>query len=281
MGPVDVVFTDGPMAAKHLTTRALKEGIEQIVAVGGDGTINEVVNGFFENGRAINPKAVLAVVASGTGGDFRKTLGLPDDIEEQIARIADSPIRAIDVGKLTFREDATGREGVRYFDNIASFGLSGATDRAVNQLTFARRFGGKFAFQWGAFKALLTYRNQPVRLRVDNCFDSVVNTATVAICNGQFFGGGMHVAPNAEPDDGLFDIVILRDVGRLELLCKLHRVYSGKHLDDKRVTILRGRKITATPAPGAREVLLDVDGEAPGRLPATFELIPRALLLRC
>lgn len=281
IGPVDVVFTDGPMAAKHLTTQALKEGIEQIIAVGGDGTINEVVNGFFENGRAINPKAVLAIIASGTGGDFRRTLDLPDDIDAQITRIADSPVRAIDVGKLTFREDATGREGVRYFDNIASFGLSGATDRAVNQLTFARRFGGKFAFQWGAFKALLTYRNQPVRLRVDNHFDEIVNTATIAVCNGQFFGGGMHIAPNAEPDDGLFDVIILRDVGRLELLLKLRLVYPGKHLNDKRVTVLRGRKISATPAPGAREVLLDVDGEAPGRLPATFEIIPRAILLRC
>ncbi|HPO15076.1 MAG TPA: FAD-dependent oxidoreductase [Candidatus Hydrogenedentes bacterium] len=280
LGPVDVVFTDGPMAAKHLTAQALKEGIEQIIAVGGDGTVNEVVNGFFENGRPINPNAVLAVLASGTGGDFRKTFGIPIDIDAQIARIAESPIRAIDIGKLTFREDATGREGVRYFDNIASFGLSGATDRAVNQLRFARKFGGKIAFQWGAFKALLSYRNQPIRLCVDDTFDEVINTATIAICNGQFFGGGMHIAPEAAPDDGLFDIIILRDAGRLEILMKLRLVYSGRHLTDRRITFLRGRKIVATPVSSAQAVLLDVDGEAPGQLPATFEIIPRAMLLR-
>ncbi len=280
MGPVDVVFTDGPMAAKHLTAQALKEGIEQIIAVGGDGTVNEVVNGFFENGRPLNPNAVLAVLASGTGGDFRKTFDIPIDIDAQIARIAESTVRAIDIGKLTFREDATGKEGVRYFDNIASFGLSGATDRAVNQLRFARKFGGKFAFQWGAFKALINYRNQPVRLRVDDAFDEVIQTATIAICNGQFFGGGMHIAPEASPDDGLFDIIVLRDAGRLEILSKLHLVYSGKHLNDKRVMFLRGRKIIATPLSNTQAVLLDVDGEAPGQLPATFEIIPRALLLR-
>jgi YegS/Rv2252/BmrU family lipid kinase len=281
LGPVDAVFTDGPMAAKILTTQALKDGIEQIIAVGGDGTINEVVNGFFEKGRPINPQAVLAVLASGTGGDFRRIFDISLDMEEQIARIAQSPARSIDLGKLTYRDDATGEDNVRWFDNIASFGLSGATDRAVNQLTFAKKFGGKFAFQWGAFKALLTYRNQAVRVRIDDTFDEVVNTVTVAVCNGKYFGGGMRIAPDAEPDDGLFDVALLSDAGRIEVLSKLHLIYSGAHIRDRRVRVLRGRKVIATPARGAQEVLLDVDGEAPGRLPATFELIPRALLLRC
>ncbi|HNT87653.1 MAG TPA: glycerol-3-phosphate dehydrogenase C-terminal domain-containing protein, partial [Candidatus Hydrogenedentes bacterium] len=281
LGPVDYVFTDGPMAAKHLTRQALKDGVDQIIAVGGDGTVNEVVNGFFEKGELINPDAVLAVIASGTGGDFRRTFLLPESIDAQIARFAMGEIRRIDVGKLTYRDDSTGEEMVRYFDNIASFGLSGEADRVVNRLGLSKRLGGKFAFQWGMFKALFTYRRQHVRLRVDEAFDQIVNTTTVAVANGKYFGGGMKVAPNAQPDDGLFDVIIIADVGPIELLLKSRSVYKGKHLRYNKVTALRGRKITALPIRGAGPVLLDVDGEAPGRLPATFEILPKAICLRC
>ncbi|MBP8131980.1 MAG: FAD-dependent oxidoreductase [Candidatus Hydrogenedentes bacterium] len=281
LGPVDYVFTDGPMAAKHLTRQALKDGVDQIIAVGGDGTVNEVVNGFFEKGELINPDAVLAVIASGTGGDFRRTFLLPESVDAQIARFAQGEIRRIDVGKLTYRDDSTGEEMVRYFDNIASFGLSGEADRVVNRLGLSKRLGGRLAFQWGMFKAMFTYRRQRVRLRVDEAFDQVVNITTVAVANGKYFGGGMKVAPNAQPDDGLFDVIIIADVGPVELLVKSRSVYKGKHLRYNKVTALRGRKITALPVRGAAPVLLDVDGEAPGRLPATFEILPKAICLRC
>lgn len=279
VGPVDVVFTDGPMAAKRLATEALKEGMEQILAIGGDGTVNEVINGFFENGEPINPEAALAILTSGTGKDFRRTFGMPEDIEAQIDRMAASEIRPIDIGKLTFvNED--GQEEVRYFGNIASFGLSGATDRAVNRQKFVRRFGGRFAFKWGAIKALLGYRNRRVRIRVDEVYDQEVNVNTAAVCNGQFFGSGMWIAPNAVPDDGQFDIVIVADIGRLGLLWNFNDIYKGAHLGNPHVTVLRGKKVTALPVDDSREVLLDVDGEAPGRLPATFEIIPAALQFR-
>lgn len=281
LGPVDYVFTDGPMAAKRLTRQALKEGVDQIIAVGGDGTVNEVVNGFFEKGEPINPDAVLAVIARGTGGDFRRTFRWPESIDIQIERIARGEIRRIDLGKLTYYNDSLGEQTVRYFDNIASFGLSGAADRAVNQLGFSKRLGGKIAFQIGMIKGLLSYRRQPVRLRVDDAFDQEVNVTTVAICNGQYFGGGMHIAPNASPEDGLFDVIVIADVGPIELLLKSRSIYRGEHLRYSKVTALRGRKITALPARGAGPVLLDVDGEAPGRLPATFEIIPKAICLRC
>ena len=281
LGTVDFVFTDAPMAAKHLTRQALKDGVDQIIAVGGDGTVNEVVNGFFEKGEPINPDAVLAILPSGTGGDLRRTLTLPDTREAQIERIARGEIRRIDLGKVTYRDDATGEQVVRYFDNIASFGLSGLADRIVNGLKYSKRLGGKFAFQWGMIKALASYRRQPVRLRVDEAFDQVVNVTTTAVCNGRYFGGGMHMAPNALPDDGLFDVIIVADVGPIELLTKSRSIYSGNHLRYNKVTALRGRKITATPVRGAGPVLLDIDGEAPGRLPATFEILPRALCVRC
>lgn len=279
IGPIKVVFTDAPMAATRLTKEALKQGMEQIIAVGGDGTVNEVVNGFFEEGRPINPEAILAILTSGTGRDFGRTFDMPLDIFDQVERLATSEVHAIDLGKLTFINER-GEEETRYFDNIASFGLSGATDLAVNRLTYAKKFGGKFAFLWGMFKALAAYKNQPVHITIDDAFDQVVNVTTVAVCNGRYFGGSMHMAPRAKPDDGLFDVIMVADVGRIELLLKTGKIYRGEHLGEVKVTALRGRKITATPVDGVGPVLLDVDGEAPGRLPATFEILPGALFLR-
>jgi len=279
IGPVDAVFTDAPMAGERLTRQALKDGMEQIIAVGGDGTINEVINGFFEHGELINPEAVVAVLTSGTGADFRRTFDMPDDLDDQIERLAVSEIRPIDLGKLTYTKD-DGREGVRYFNNIASFGLSGATDRAVNRLTWGKKLGGRFAFQWGMVKALLMYRNKPVRIQVDDHFSAILNVSTAAVCNGQFFGSGMHVAPNARPDDGLFDVVIVHDLNIIDLIRGMKPLYRGEHLDDDHVTVVQGKRVIARPAGGPDEILLDVDGEAPGRLPATFEVMPGALHFR-
>jgi len=279
IGPVDVVFTDGLMAAKRLATAALKEGMEQIIAIGGDGTVNEVINGFFENGKLINEEAVLAVLTSGTGKDFRRTFGMPDALDQQIDCMAASEIKSIDLGKLTFINEA-GEEEVRYFGNVASFGLSGATDRAVNRLKFAKRFGGRFAFKWGMIKALLRYRNQRVRICVDDLYDEEVNVSVAAVCNGQFFGSGMRIGPDAVPDDGLFDVVIVADIGLFGVLWNVNSIYKGEHLSKRQVTVMHGKKVTALPVEGAAEVLLDVDGEAPGRLPATFEIMPGAIPFR-
>jgi YegS/Rv2252/BmrU family lipid kinase len=204
------------MAALRLTASALKDGVDHIIAVGGDGTINEVVNGFFDKGRPINPQAALSMITSGTGADFRRTFELPVEMSEQVRHVVEGETHAIDVGLLTYRDDATGGMRQRYFDNVASFGLSGVADKAVNQLTFAKNFGGKFAFQWGTLKALLSYSGQRVRLRVDDHFDEVLDINTVAVCNGCYFGGGMKIAPEAKTDDGLFDIIVVRRASLLQ-----------------------------------------------------------------
>ncbi len=276
LGPIEAVYTEAPMQAARLTAEALKDGVERVISVGGDGTNNEVINGFFEKGAAINPEAALSFLASGTGGDLRKTLGIPTGLDAQIEALAKATVRRVDVGLLHFT-DQDGAAASRYFGNITSFGLGGATSHKVNALRFAKRLGGKFAYKWGMAKALLTYRNQFVRIIVDDVFDEVVSVNVAAVCNGQYFGGGMKFAPNARPDDGLFDVVIVADVGNLKLLQKSGAVYKGDHLDFPVVTALQGRHVEAIPEPGAKDVLLDVDGESPGRLPAKFELLPEAL----
>jgi YegS/Rv2252/BmrU family lipid kinase len=280
LGPVETIFTAGPMTAPNLTRQALKSGYDQVIAVGGDGTVNEVVNGFFENGHHVNPDAVLGILMSGTGGDFRKTFQIPGETAAQIERLRDGKVRRIDIGKLTYT-GFDNNQAVRYFDNIASFGLSGAADQSVNNLKYAKLFGGTFAFQWGILKALLRYKNQPCRVQVDDELDATYNVSTIAVCNGQFFGSGMRMAPHAIPDDGLFDVIITADITLAEQLRDTKKLYTGEHLKNKKVTELRGRVIKASPVDPSQCVLLDVDGEVPGQLPATFEILPAALNLKC
>lgn len=280
LGPVSPRFTDGPLAATRLTREALRDGAELIVAVGGDGTVNEVVNGFFEGGAPVGEHAALGLLTSGTGGDFRRTFGLPLDAAGQIARIAAGGERRVDVGRLTHTTD-DGATAVRHFDNIASFGLSGETDREVNRLRGAKRLGGKAAFYFATVKSLVAYTAQPVRVRVDGAFAAEGRYVVGAVCNGQYFGGGMRIAPDAVPDDGEFDVVLVESTGKLAMLRSLGAIYSGAHVSFPQVRVVRGRRVVAEPAAGAGPVLLDVDGETPGRLPATFEIVPKALRLRC
>ncbi len=268
--------------ATALVRHALNEGHHEIVAVGGDGTINEAVNGFFDSNGPVVPDAVFGFITSGTGGDFRKTFGLAPGYDAAIARLREAPVRAIDIGRLSCLT-LTGQPVVRYFANIGSFGLSGAIVNAVNRARIAKLFGGKFAFAFHSALGLLTYRERVVRVRVDGDYDEIASISTVAVANGQFFGGGMRVAPQARPDDGMFDVIIMGGTSKAQALAEMNKIYTGEHLKNPDVRALRGRKVVAAPVAetGGHAVLIEVDGECAGRLPATFELLPRALNLRC
>ncbi|MGE3768106.1 MAG: diacylglycerol kinase family protein [Kofleriaceae bacterium] len=272
--PFEDVMTTGVGDATRLTRSALESGAERIVAIGGDGTVNEVVNGFFVDGQPIAPDATFALVPYGTGGDFRRTLGVANDVQEAAKVIAMGKRRRIDLGKLTFVAN-TGGQAIRMFANITSFGLSGVVDRLVNDSK--KRLGGKMAFAWASIKATFQYTNQRVQLVFDGT-DRVESTIyNVAVANGRFFGGGMKVAPNAELDDGMFDVVAFGDMGLGEALKLSRKIYDGAHLSMDKVTSRRARTVYAEPIDSNAVVELDVDGEAPGKLPAQFELVPQAL----
>lgn len=284
IGPVEVAFTDAPMAAARLTREALRDGVELVIACGGDGTNNEVVNGFFAEPRPGAPalrlgeKAVLSVLMLGTGGDFRRSFGAAGDVDDQVRRIAEGRLRPLDVGRLDYIAD-DGSPAARYFINIASFGVSGVVDREVNKARLTKLFGGKFTYFAATVRGMLRYRPARVLLRVDDGpeLPFVINTA--AICNGRYFGGGMHVAPMADPSDGRLEVIVMHDMGLFDLLRDPNAIYRGEHLKNPKVRHLSGVRVEARAQDGA-EVLLDVDGEAPGRLPATFTLLPGALTLR-
>ncbi|HEY4182893.1 MAG TPA: diacylglycerol kinase family protein [Kofleriaceae bacterium] len=272
--PFDEVMTTGVGDATRLTRDALAKGAQRIVAIGGDGTVNEVVNGFFENGVAIAPDATFALVPFGTGGDFRKTLGLSTSHADAAAVIAGGKRRKIDVGKLTFVSTA-GQPTVRMFANITSFGVSGVVDRLVNESK--KRLGGKLAFMAASVRATFQYSNQRVALTFDGKDRVDTTIYNVAVANGRFFGGGMKVAPDAELDDGTFDVVALGDMGMGDVIKMSRRIYTGDHLKMDKVTVRRAKVVEAEPIDPGGIVELDVDGEAPGRLPAKFEIVPQAL----
>jgi YegS/Rv2252/BmrU family lipid kinase len=274
VGEVGSAFTESPMHATAITARALEEGWDTIVVVGGDGTLNEVVNGFFQTRGGPPPGASLAVIPRGTGGDFRRSFGWPADLRAACERLKRPETQTLDVGLLSFI-GPDGRATRRYFVNVASFGVSGQVDREVNRAS--KGLGGKVTFFLASFKVLWRYRDQRVRLRADGGPWEDLKITTVAMANCRYFGGGMCVAPTADSGDGLFDVTVWSGYTLKDFALKSRRIYDGTHVQLPGTRTFRARVIEAE---SDEEVLLDVDGEQPGRLPVKAEILPGALRLR-
>jgi diacylglycerol kinase (ATP) len=257
--------------ATLLTRKALHDGYEMIVSLGGDGTNNEVINGFFENDRPINPDAVFSTIPRGTGGDLRKTLEIPNDVRAACLRLPGRETRRIDCGRMTLVDHA-GIDVVRYFINIASFGIGGDIDARVNRSSKA--LGGFLSFLLASVVSVLKYDNQVVDIAIDGKSLGSRKIFSCAVGNGRFFGGGMMGLPDAKIDDGLFDILLMGDLNRFEILTQMSAIYKGRHVLHPKIEVFRGREVVAT---SKETVLHDVDGEAPGRLPSTYRILPGAI----
>jgi diacylglycerol kinase family enzyme len=281
IGPFEGAASAAAGDLPGLVRAALSGGPRLIVAVGGDGTISEAIDGMFHDGRPVAEGADFGFVSTGTGGDFRRTFGWSGGIEADVARLAGGAVRVIDLGRLSYVDDG-GRSATRHFHNIASFGVSGSTAKAAQSATHARMLGPKGLFLLKTVTTLIAYRFQRVRIMIDNHFDETLPIALVAVANGAWFGGGMNIAPGADPSDSLFEIVIVRGDTKLQLIASLNRLYDGSHVTHPAVRVLRGQRVRAVPVDETvtGPVLLEVDGEAPGRLPASFEVLPGALALR-
>lgn len=280
LGTVHYKFTRGPGDATELTREALRHGYEMIVAVGGDGTINEVTNGFFdeESKSVIDSKAVLGVLPYGTGGDFRRSIHISEVLHDAIGSLKGKKTRQIDVGHLTFTHHDK-KPGQRYFINIASCGLSGLVDKYANQSS--KVLGGKVSFAIATLRAMREFKPFRAQVQLDDRDIQSVRLQNLVVANGMFFGGGMKIAPDAKLDDGLFDVVFLGPMNMKELVTRGHRVYAGTHTELDYVTVEHARRVTVTPsAEGDPKILLDVDGETPGTLPATFQILPAAIALK-
>jgi len=261
-------FTAQAGDAEKLSRRALQRGFDMVLSMGGDGTHNEVINGFFDpHGTLIRTSAPLGVFPGGTGGDFRKTLGIGRAFSNALNTLQRGRTRPLDVGIIRYH-DGSGQPQQRHFINIASVGLSGLVDHYAGDLRY-QWLGGKGAYVLATLKAFLRFRNPRLRIRIDEEPVRVQRTCTFVMANGRYFGGGMRVAPRAYVDDRRFDAVCLGDFNATDFLFSGHRIYRGTHLAMAKVWMHRAREIrveSETPVP------VDVDGEAVGFTPVEVSM---------
>ncbi|MFQ6082308.1 MAG: diacylglycerol/lipid kinase family protein [Candidatus Aminicenantia bacterium] len=262
-------FTEKPLQAVEITREAIKDGFELIIGVGGDGTLNEIANGFFDNKRIINPEATLGIVPSGTGCDFIRSLKIPKKIDGSLEIIKNAPSSIIDLGKVIF-QDHLGKKIERYFLNIADFGLGGEVVKRVNQKRMERKAS---SYVKELIVTILHYKNKKLKIKIDDRELAEDEYLAGVVANGGIFGGGMKIAPYAKLNDGWFDFIIIKGFSFLEFLRHSWKLFKGTHLTHPKISLIRGKKIKVECGKG-ENVLLELDGEQPGELPAEFEIIP-------
>lgn len=266
----DVRMTAGRGHAIELARQAVHAGERFLVAVGGDGTIHEVVNGMIEKDKATNPEAVLGVVSAGTGCDFIKTFGLPPSPSHAAAHLDGGESFPIDIGKITMQRD--GKSEVRYFANIAEVGIGAATVATAERLP---RWLGPTVYFFAFWLTLRKHKSADVVVDlVDRKYEGKLNNLVVA--NGQFFGGGMKIAPKAAPTDGLFDIQI-EHAKKREAIAIMPKVYKGQHIPHPDIFEAKRVRLAIT---SDRSLPIEADGEVLGQTPATFEVLKEAINLK-
>lgn len=253
--PYQVYYTEKAGDAVRLACRAQEEGAAVLVSVGGDGTVHEIVNG-------MNLKeGPLGLIPAGTGNDFCRSLGYPRDPFEVAERLFTWGSRRVDLGKM----------GDRYFVNVIGAGFDGQVAYDVNRKF--KRLTGLSAYLAGVLKNLVTYRNAPLELEYDGHRWSG-KSLLIAIGNGGYYAGGIHILPPAEPDDGWFHICLAKDIGKFETLRVLPSAISGGHIGHRDVIVLKARRISVH---SSVPLMIQADGEILGTLPLTVEVEPQAL----
>lgn len=272
---LDKHFTSGPGDATIATRKALQNGYTRIVSIGGDGTLNEVVNGFFdENQHPINPEACLSFIPMGTGGDFSRMFSLKSDLNTIYRLLTDPKPYRCDLVLATYTgwQDAQER---RFFINEADVGLGSETVYRVNRNSKA--LGGFASFLLAFLCTVITYRNLELVIKVDDETKYDGKTGIIVVGNGGYFGGGVKVAPDARIDDGLLEIILAKDLRKIDLLANLTNMYKGTHLKHPLVERMAGRKVQIL---SQGDILFEMDGETPGHgSSVTFEIMPGAVTL--
>ena len=273
LGTVEPLFTERPEHATELTRHALAQGYDLIIAVGGDGTANEVANGFLNDDKPINPNAKLGFIPVGTGSDLQRTLGISSDVDEAAETIASGAPWPIDVGKATLVSHE-GKPLSRYFINLLSLGMGGDVSVRAKKNIFSG-LSGKLAFLYATVAVFLTYRGKKVRVTLDgNQLSEELLIANIAIGNGRYHGGGMQPCPRAVMDDGLLEVTTIHHLGMFEFIRDLPVLYSDDVYQHPKVDHFRATSIRAESDEITR---VEVDGEGLGRLPLEISVLPRIL----
>jgi len=266
-----VHITRGPLDATRAAAEAVRNGSCLVVAIGGDGTIQEVVNGMFANGHLVNPDCRLGIVNCGTGHGFAQSLGLPPSLHKQIELLRNGDCRAIDLGKVTFR-DNQGETRYRYFVNECQLGIGASVvERVQGQ---HKRLGGTLAFGLGVLETVFTQENQRVSMTFDRTETMAENVTGIVVANGAYTGGGMNLAPTAQLDDGRLKILVMHNLSLWQRLQSFPRIYAGTHLS---MSLFSYHETKTLAVDSEESVGVEADGELLGRTPCFIETIPSVL----
>ncbi len=266
------VYTKKAGEATSIVREFLKKGFDRILVVGGDGTLTEAANGFFEEGAPLNPKAWLGTLPLGSGSDFLKTLGI-FSIEEELQNLEKNRTLLCDVGEVTYL-NKKGKSENRLFLNISSFGCAGEIVDRVNQSSKA--LGATATYLGSTLFTFLTYQNPTIELKMDDREKRSVVINNLFVCNGKYSGSGMLWGPQASLTDGLFDLTVVKELPKLQGLLNMRKVYQGKVLDIEGVERFQCKILSAT---SSQKVSLEVDGDTVGTLPVTYRIFPHKLTL--
>jgi diacylglycerol kinase (ATP) len=264
------LFSERPGHFTELVAQAAADGAGLIVAVGGDGTLNEVANGLLA---LAGDRPELAVIPFGTGMDFARSHGIPRKLDAAVEVARQGRSVPIDAGRVSYRA-WDGSTAEAYFANIASAGMSGAVARQAN-LT-SKALGGRISFFTALVRVFAGWRN--TELEVEAAGERRTGKMTnLIVANGRYQGGGMLIAPEAEPDDGLFDVLLIGDITKRDFVLNVGKIYRGTHLSHPKIELLRSAVVSVD---AEVAVPIELDGEQPGTTPARFEVVPGALRLR-
>ncbi len=267
----ETLFSERPGHAATLAQQAAEGGARLVVAVGGDGTVHEVANGLLRAPAERRPE--LATVPRGTGKDFARSFRIPKGVDEALAVARDGVTRTVDAGHAAFTAwDGSAAEA--YFTNFAGAGISGAVAARAN--TSSKALGGKASFFWATSAVFVRWKNSEYEVTIDGERRAGRMLEVIAAIGDQL-AGGMRLTPDADPADGLLDVVLIGDATKADFVRTLPKIYRGTYLPHPRAEVIRGTRVeieTAIPLPIA------LDGEQPGTTPAVFEVVPAALRLR-
>lgn len=277
--PFDVEITSGSEDATKITRKALEKGFQTIIAVGGDGTLNECLNGFVEDDKPLNPRAVLGTLPMGRGGDFARFLKISSNPESALFYVLGKKTIEADIGKVLFDAKKASRKGknYRYFINIASIGIVG---NIVNQVNMAPQFlNAHLSYLYSTLRGIWEYQPKTVTLII-NGQKHKLKVLMITIANGRYFGSGMNVAPGSSMTDGLFNVALVPQMPLSRMILDLSKLYSGDYLKSPRVLSFKTHRLQVIPENVRETLLVEMDGDTVGRIPATFEVIPKAIRLK-
>ncbi len=270
-------FTQRKKHAAKLAEEFIISGGRNIIVVGGDGTVNEVVNGVFNQDVVDTKDIYIGLISVGTGNDWGRSLNIPPDITQAVKVIADKKSVLSDVGSVRFFDNNKNIQ-LKYFVNVAGVGFDAAVAKKTNLAKEKNKKGNKFTYLLNLFSSLLSYKNKKTRIKIDDKIHKNGKFFSISIGIGKYNGGGMKQLPAAVYDDGLLDMTVIGNIGKLVVLKKINDLYDGSFVNHNKVDTYTAKKINIESTPNS---YLEIDGESVGNIPVEFGIIEKAINVYC